>query len=84
VDVALAEAYAGLAERQDVNVPVLYSRLGAGRCSSDTLDRDLTDQEIAYGLTRVGNCCPGGAGAAAGVREAGRDTSRNADRRPAR
>src|SRR5205823_8439629 len=41
VDVALAEACAGLAERSDITVPALYSRLGAYPLFSDTLDRDL-------------------------------------------
>jgi hypothetical protein len=34
VDRALVEACAGLAERYDIAVPALYSRLGGGRSSA--------------------------------------------------
>jgi WD40 repeat protein len=53
VDRALVEACAGLAERHDITVPALYSRLGGRPLFSDTLDRPLTNAEIAYGLSRV-------------------------------
>jgi len=41
VDRALVEACAGLAERYDIIVPVLYSRLGGRPLFSDTLERPL-------------------------------------------
>ncbi|WP_242048435.1 MULTISPECIES: eIF2A-related protein [Nostocaceae] len=50
VDSALHEALAGLAERGDVTVPALFSRLGGRPLFSDQLDRDLTNTEIGYGL----------------------------------
>jgi hypothetical protein len=50
VDRALSEACAGLAERHDVHVPVLYSRLGGRPLFSESLDRPLTNVEIAAGL----------------------------------
>jgi energy-coupling factor transporter ATP-binding protein EcfA2 len=52
-DRALVEACAGLAERHDVNVPALYSRLG-GRPLFSMEDRPLTSAEVEYGLTRLG------------------------------
>ena len=53
LDRALVEACAGLAERADVVVPALYSRLGGRPLFSDALDRELTDAEIEFGLGRV-------------------------------
>lgn len=53
VDSALQEASATLAERQDITVPVLFSRLGGRPLFSDQLDRDLTNAEISYGLVRL-------------------------------
>lgn len=53
VDLALAEALAGLAERHDMAVLALYSRLGNRPLFSDKLDRELTNQEIAFGLTKL-------------------------------
>jgi hypothetical protein len=52
-DRALVEACAGLAERHDVLVPALYSRLGGRPLFSDTPDRPLTVAEIGEGVTRV-------------------------------
>ena len=54
VDRALVEACAGLAERYDVMVPALYSRLGGRPLFSDTPDRPLTNAEIGFGLDRLG------------------------------
>lgn len=51
-DRALVEACAGLADRHDVNVPALYSRLG-GRPLFSMEDRPLTNAEVEYGLTRI-------------------------------
>jgi tetratricopeptide (TPR) repeat protein/energy-coupling factor transporter ATP-binding protein EcfA2 len=51
-DRALVEACAGLADRHDVNVPALYSRLG-GRPLFSMEDRPLTNAEVEYGLTRM-------------------------------
>ena len=53
VDRALVEAYAGLAGRPDVNVPALYSRLGAQPLFSLALDRPLTAREISRGLEKL-------------------------------
>ena len=49
-DRALVEACAGLADRHDINVPALYSRLG-GRPLFGMEDRPLTNAELDYGLT---------------------------------
>jgi WD40 repeat protein/energy-coupling factor transporter ATP-binding protein EcfA2 len=49
-DRALVEACAGLAERYDITVPALYSRLGGRPLFSDMLDRPLTNAEILSGL----------------------------------
>ena len=53
VDLALAEACAGLADRPDIHVPALYGRLGGRPLFSDRLDRPLTSKEIADALPRV-------------------------------
>lgn len=50
VDRALVEAYAGLSDRPDVNVPALYSRLGAQPLFSAALDQPLTAFGIQRGL----------------------------------
>jgi hypothetical protein len=55
VDRALSEACAGLAERHDIHVPVLYSRLGGRPLFSDSSDRPLTIAEIQHGLGRARN-----------------------------
>jgi WD40 repeat protein len=52
-DGALVEACAGLAERYDITVPALYSRLAGRPLFSDTLDRPLTNEEIRFGLARL-------------------------------
>ncbi|WP_413198593.1 eIF2A-related protein [Nostoc piscinale] len=53
VDKALQEAAASLAERYDVTVPALFSRLGGRPLFSDQLDRDLTAAEIEFGLKQL-------------------------------
>jgi WD40 repeat protein len=53
LDRALVESCAGLAERYDVNIPVLYSRLGGRPLFSKIIDDKLKDTEIAYGLSRM-------------------------------
>src|SRR5262245_50229286 len=53
VDRALVQAYAGLVARPDVNVPALYSRLGAQPLFSTALDRPLTAGEIKAGLPKL-------------------------------
>jgi hypothetical protein len=54
VDTALQEATAGLSKRHDITVPALFSRLGARPLFSDRLDdRDLTDEEIEYGIEKL-------------------------------
>jgi energy-coupling factor transporter ATP-binding protein EcfA2 len=58
VDSALHEAVASLAERGDVTVPALFSRLGGRPLFSDQLDRELTNAEIQYGLERLVNLLP--------------------------
>ncbi|MEW5859394.1 MAG: CHAT domain-containing protein, partial [Cyanobacteriota bacterium] len=55
VDLALNGAAAGLAERHDITVPALFSRLGGRPLFSDNLDRDLTNAEIQFGLKRLQN-----------------------------
>jgi WD40 repeat protein len=58
VDSALHEATAALAERGDVTVPALYSRLGGRPLFSDQLDRELTSAEIEDGLERFRKLLP--------------------------
>ncbi|HLO47390.1 MAG TPA: CHAT domain-containing protein, partial [Kamptonema sp.] len=54
VDTALQEATAGLGKRHDITVPALFSRLGGRPLFSDRLDdRELTDEEIEYGLEKL-------------------------------
>lgn len=54
VERALVESCAGLAGQADVSVPALYSRLGGRPLWSDDLaGRELTPQEIEYGLDRT-------------------------------
>lgn len=54
VDVALQEATAGLGKRYDITVPALFSRLGGRPLFSDRLeDRELTDEEIEYGIDKL-------------------------------
>lgn len=54
VDVALQEATAGLGDRHDITVPALFSRLGGRPLFSDRLEnRELTDEEIEYGIDKL-------------------------------
>ncbi|WP_445245004.1 nSTAND1 domain-containing NTPase [Microcoleus sp. OTE_8_concoct_300] len=54
VDTALQEATAGLSKRHDIAVPALFSRLGGRPLFSDRLDdRELTDEEIEYGMEKL-------------------------------
>ncbi len=53
VDRALTEASAVLAERGDVMVPALFSRLGNRALFSQTPDRPITQIEIAAGLDQL-------------------------------
>ena len=57
-DRALVEACAGLQGRSDVTVPVLYSRLERRPLFSDTLDRELADKEVAFGLDKLERLLP--------------------------
>ena len=58
-DRALVQAVAGLADASDVTVPALYSRLAGRPLFSDTLDRELTDSEVEFGLDAISKrCCP--------------------------
>lgn len=52
-DQALVEAYVGLAQRLDVHVPALYSRLGPLPLFSEANDRPLDSSEIRSGLDRL-------------------------------
>lgn len=52
VDRALVEATAGMQGRFDVTVPALFSRLGGRPLFSDTLDREITPEEIKFGLAQ--------------------------------
>src|SRR5262249_8601677 len=58
LDRALVESCAGLAERHDVNVPALYSRLSGRPLFNEVLDRPLTNAEIDRGLTREADALP--------------------------
>jgi len=54
IDTALQEATAGLSKRHDITVPALFSRLGGRPLFSDRLeDRELTDEEIEYGIGKL-------------------------------
>lgn len=54
VDVALQEATAGLGKRYDMTVPALFSRLGGRPLFSERLEnRELTDEEIEYGIDKL-------------------------------
>jgi WD40 repeat protein/energy-coupling factor transporter ATP-binding protein EcfA2 len=53
VDVALVEATVACAERFDILVPALFSRLRGQPLFSEILDRDLNNAEIEYGLSRL-------------------------------
>jgi WD40 repeat protein/energy-coupling factor transporter ATP-binding protein EcfA2 len=54
VDTALQEATAGLGRRHDITVPALFSRLGGRPLFSDRLDdRELTEEEIEYGIEKL-------------------------------
>jgi WD40 repeat protein len=53
VDRALVEATAGLAEANDITVPVLYSRLGGKALFDETVKRSLTSQEIERGIRKL-------------------------------
>ncbi|HRI54205.1 MAG TPA: hypothetical protein PLW65_28890, partial [Pseudomonadota bacterium] len=54
VERALVDACAGLIGQTDVSVPALYSRLGGRPLFSDDLaGRELTGNEIVYGLDRM-------------------------------
>ena len=52
-DRALVQATAGLAERGDITVPALYSRLADRPLFSDLPDRELNDSEVEFGLSRI-------------------------------
>ncbi|WP_233154188.1 nSTAND1 domain-containing NTPase, partial [Scytonema sp. HK-05] len=58
VDLALCEATATLAERYDITVPALFSRLGGRPLFSDQLDQDLKNSAIEFGLECVQNLLP--------------------------
>lgn len=53
VDRALVEATIAIADRSDVTVPAIYSRLGGQPLFSYSLDRSLTPSEIDSGLNAV-------------------------------
>lgn len=50
VDLALVEAYAGLTNRDDINVPALYSRLGGRPLFSESIRKELTSEQLELGL----------------------------------
>jgi WD40 repeat protein len=58
VDLALNEACAGLAERGDITVPALYSRLGGRTLFDDEAARVLTNSQVIRGLDRVAQLLP--------------------------
>ena len=53
VDLALREATAALADRDDITVPALFSRLGGRPLFADQLERELTNSEIEFGLSAL-------------------------------
>lgn len=53
IDRALAEATAGLAERSDITVPALYSRLRAHPLFTESLDHPLEPADVEVGLVRA-------------------------------
>lgn len=54
VDLALAEAYAGLdPSKHSIAVPTLFSRLGGRPLFSEALDRELSPAQIESGLERL-------------------------------
>jgi len=57
-DRALVQATAELAQESDITVPALYSRLAGRPLFSDTLDRELTGSEIAFGLDQLAALLP--------------------------
>jgi len=57
-DRAMGQACAGLADEQDITVPVLLSRLGGRPLFSDDKEGDLTDNEIEFGLSRLESLLP--------------------------
>ncbi len=52
-NLALVEATPGLAKAHDITVPALYSRLAGRPLFSDMPDRELTDSEMEFGLSRL-------------------------------
>jgi WD40 repeat protein len=58
VDRAIVEAGVRLADAEDIVVPALYGRLGGRPLFSDTLDRELTDTEIEFGLGELARLLP--------------------------
>jgi CHAT domain-containing protein len=58
IDRALVQAAAGLAAARDITVPALYSRLAGRPLFSDTPDRELTDSEVEFGLSRLETLLP--------------------------
>lgn len=55
-DRALVEATAGLAERDDICVPALFSRLGERRLFDENVDSPLNPRELIRGLERLSAC----------------------------
>lgn len=53
LDRALVEATIRLTDREDISMPALFSRLGTRPLFSDTLERNLTHDEIRRGLKRL-------------------------------
>lgn len=76
VDLALDEACAGLAERGDVTVPALYSRLGGRKLFDDEAVSVLTNSQVLRGLERVAQLLPGRAPILGGAFEAAAGTLR--------
>jgi WD40 repeat protein len=58
IDRALAEATAGLAERPDITVPALYSRLRGHPLFTESLDHPLEPADLDVGLARAAALLP--------------------------
>jgi WD40 repeat protein len=55
-DRALVEVSASLAERPDISVPALFSRLGGRRLFDELVDSPLSPEELPVGLQRLKDC----------------------------
>lgn len=69
-DLALVQSLAGLQGAHDLTVPALLSRLGDRPLFDDNTARDLTDQELEFGLAKLAESLPERAPVMDGLRDA--------------